>query len=46
MGPQPRNDDLTAPNNGSTSFDRVAADIGVPRAARGPLLWPRRLRNR
>ena len=37
---------ISRPERWFDKLDRVAADIGVPLAARVPLLWLRRLRNR
>src|SRR5258708_3385280 len=47
LEPQPpSNRHIGRPERWFDKLDRVAADVGVPRAARAPLLWFRRMRNR
>jgi uncharacterized protein YjiS (DUF1127 family) len=47
LEPQPlSNRHIGRPERWFDKLDRVAADVGVPRAARVPLLWFRRVHNR
>jgi uncharacterized protein YjiS (DUF1127 family) len=47
LEPQPPgNRPVGRPERWFDKLNRAAADVGVPRAARVPLLWLRRLRNR
>jgi uncharacterized protein YjiS (DUF1127 family) len=46
LDPQLHNRHISRPERWFDKLDRVAADLGVPWAARVPLLWIRRLCNR